>query len=312
MMRQSFERLWVSFQNSDGFRRFTKRGTGSLIFKSPAYRALYMARQYLSSYYQSRQSAADFQNVKTYCTFIGHMKSGGSMIGALLDAHPNAILADEVYALRYVQAGFRRGQIFSILLRASRRELMKGRVTARRLTPYSWLVPGQWQGRFTSLQVIGDSTTGSSTQQLAEIPGLLENFRTIMGPVNLKFIHVIRNPFDPISVMMVRGKRTFENANEHYFDNCELLLNVRSQLTASSVLPIRYEDFVNQPEKNLTAICNFLGLEADPEYLQACAGILHASPERSRHLVKWEPEWIERVESRLKKYDFLAGYSFED
>jgi hypothetical protein len=240
------------------------------------------------------------------------MKSGGSMIGSLLDAHPNAILADEVYALRYVQAGFRREQIFHILLRASQKELLKGRVTARRLTPYSWLVPGQWQGRFTSLRVIGDSTTGSSTQQLAEMPKLLEKLRKVMQPVNLRFIHVIRNPYDPISIMMIRGKRTFENASEHYFASCKMLLGLHDQMDASELLLIRYEDFVNQPEEKLAEICNFLGLEATPEYLKACASILNNSPERSRRLVTWETDWVEDVKNRSAQYDFLAGYSFED
>jgi hypothetical protein len=271
-----------------------------------------MVRQYLTSYHQSRKDSSIFDNVNTYCTFIGHMKSGGSMIGSLLDAHPNVILADEVYALRYVQASFRRKQIYHILLRASQRELLKGRVTARRLTPYSWLVPGQWQGRYSTLRVIGDSTTGSSTQQLAENPKLLEKLRKAMAPINLKFVHVIRNPFDPISVMMVRGKRTFENASEHYFASCEMLLELHKRLGAFDLLPIKYENFVNQPEKNLAEICNFLGLEAAPDYLKACASILHKSPERSRHLVKWEPDWVERVKSRMAQYDFLAGYSFED
>ena len=311
-MRQSFQRFWVSFLNSDEFRRFAKRGSGAFIFKSNAYRWLSMKRHYLTSYYQSRKAPYHFYDLKTYCTFIGHMKSGGSMIGSLLDAHPNVILADEVYALRYIQAGFKREQVFHILLRASQKELLKGRVTARRLTPYSWLVPGQWQGRFTSLRVIGDSTTGSSTQQLAEMPRLLEKLRKIMQPVNLRFIHVIRNPYDPISIMMVRGKRSFENASEHYFESCKMLLDLHKQLHASELLPVRYEDFVNQPEKSLGAICNFLGLEATPEYLQACANILNKSPEQSRRLVKWEPAWVEEVKTRMAEYDFLAGYSFED
>ncbi len=311
-MRQSIERLWVSFLNSEEFRRFAKHGSGSLLFKSNAYRRLAMARHYVTSYYQSRKDSSKFQDVKAYCTFIGHMKSGGSMIGSLLDAHPNAILADEVYALRYIQAKFRREQIFHILLRASQKELLKGRVTARRLTPYSWLVPDQWQGRFTNLRVIGDSATGSSTQQLAQTPNLLEKLRKVMKPVNLRFIHVIRNPYDPISIMMVRGKRTFENASEHYFASCQMLLDLRNQLSASELLSVRYEDFVNQPQKNLAEICIFLGLEPTPGYLKACANILNESPERSRRLVKWETDWVKHVKSRIAQYDFLAGYSFED
>jgi hypothetical protein len=122
---------------------------------------------------------------------------------------------------------------------------------------------------------------------------------------------VIRNPYDPISIMMVRGKRTFENAFEHYFASCNMLLDLHDQLQASEIFPIRYEEFIRQPEQSLEKICNFLGLEATPEYLQACASILNKSPERSRHLVKWETEWIEQVKSRMAQYNFLAGYSFE-
>jgi hypothetical protein len=311
-MRESFERLWVSFLNSDEFRRFAKHGSGAYFFKSNAYRWLSMSRHFLTSYYQSRTSPYQFYDLKTYCTFIGHMKSGGSMIGSLLDAHPHAILADEVYALRYIHAGFSREQVFHILLRASQKELLKGRVTARRLTPYSWLVPDQWQGRFSSLKVIGDSSTGASTQQLAEIPKLLNRLRNVMQPINLRFIHVIRNPYDPISIMMVRGKRTFENASEHYFASCKMLSELHNQLSAYELLPVRYEDFVNQPQKNLAEICIFLGLEPTPDYLKACASILHKSPERSRHLVKWETDWVKRVKNRIAEYDFLAGYSFEN
>ncbi|HSL46390.1 MAG TPA: sulfotransferase [Anaerolineales bacterium] len=311
-MKASLQRLWVSFLNSDGFRRFAKRGSGSFLFKSSAYRSFLMARKYITSYYRSRRYSASFRDVKTYCTFIGHMKSGGSMIGSLLDAHPNVILADEAGPLRYVQAGFKREQIFYILLRASQREFMKGRVTARRLTAYSWLVPGQWQGRFKSLRVIGDSTTGASTQLLARTPGLFEKLCDVMEPVDLKFIHVIRNPYDPISVMMVRGKRSFEDACEHYFRSCEMLSGLHKRLDTSNILPVKYEDFVNHPEKKLAEICAFLGLSAMPEYLAACASILHESPERSRNMVKWKPEWIDQVKTRMAQYDFLAGYSFEE
>ena len=48
-----------------------------------------------------------FVDVQTYCLFIGHGRSGHSILGALLDAHPNIILPDEVDVLKYLQAGFR-------------------------------------------------------------------------------------------------------------------------------------------------------------------------------------------------------------
>lgn len=295
-----------------GLRRLAKRSMGSAFFRSDLMLSLLTAKNYISSYYGARRQRAAFQGVSTYCMFIGHMKSGGSMIGSLLDAHPNAILADEVDALHYVQAGFAREQIFHVLLRASQKELAKGRVTARRLGAYSWLVPGQWQGRYSTLQVIGESATGISTLRLGRTPGLLQKLRQTMRGVRVKFIHVIRNPYDPISLMMLRGRRTFEAARDHYFRSCQILVGLRSSLDDASLLSMRYEDFIAQPEQSLVAVCRFLGLDAGADYLAACHAILRKAPDRSRALVQWEPGWIEQVQERMAAFGFLAGYSFED
>ena len=309
-MEKPLERLWVSLVDSNQFRKFARQGLGMRFFRSDAYRNLRLAKNNVSTSIATIMQPGMFQDVKTFCMFVGHNKSGTSMLGSLLDAHPNVILADEVGALEHVTAGFKRDQIFHLLLRGSRRELMKGRVTARRLTPYSYLVPGQWQGRFTQLQVIGDGKAGSSTQRFAKDPHLLEYLQTVMKGVNVKLIQVIRNPFDVISVMMVRGKRTFANSIYHYFTNCETLVKLRQQM-GENLHAVHYEEFVNNPEQNLTQLCTYLDLEPHAEYVKACAGIMHQQPDRSNHMVEWTPEWKKVVDDNIAKYDFLQGYSFE-
>jgi hypothetical protein len=310
-MKQSVDSLWVSLVNSRGFRQLSKRGPASGIFRSAAYQSLTLASQYWYSRQQSRKNPLAFKDVQTYCMSIGHTKSGGSMLGALLDAHPNVILADEADALQFVQKGFTRDQIFHLLLRASRRELMKGRVTARRLGGYSWLVPGQWQGQFTTLRVLGDSTTGTSTRRLAGSIGLWDELLKLMDKVNVRLLHVIRNPYDPISVMMVRGKRTFEQALEHYTTSCEILVGLRKQIGSPNIHPVHYEEFIGAPQSRLAEICTFLGLEASEEYLTACAGILRPAPDRARDMVAWEQKWIAAVKETVSRFDFLDGYTFE-
>jgi hypothetical protein len=245
--------------------------------------------------------------------FIGHTKSGGTLIGSLLDAHPNVILADEADVLAYMENGFSRHQIYHILLKISRREVLKGRVTARRLKPYSFKVPGQWQGRYSKLQVIGDSRAGLTTQKFGRDPDLLrQKLHKLIPDVDIKLIQVIRNPYDPISQMMIRGKRSFQNAQERYFANCEILIELRKQMNSSTLLAVKYEEFIRQPESNLIRICNFLGIDACDDYVDACTNILYESPEQSRHLVRWEPEWIDAVQSKIDRFDFLEGYTFKD
>lgn len=309
-MTLSLERFWLSITNSEAFRRLSKHGAAAPLFQSALYQRLYLTYQWWVTQYQCRQAPTLFRNVETCCLFIGHTKSGNSMIGSLLDAHPQIILADEVHALRFVEAGFSREQIFHLLLKASRREALKGRVTARRLQAYSWQVPGQWQGRYHDLRVIGDSTSGSVTRALATQPALLEQLKQIMGKVKIKFIHLIRNPYDPLSVMMVRGKRPFENALAHYTASCEMLVDLRSKIGTENIFPIRYEDFLQNPTTRLEQICAFLDLTASQEYLAACATILHPA-EQTRHLVSWDSAQIQAVARVIARFDFLQGYSFE-
>jgi hypothetical protein len=303
--------VWHTVTDSHAFRWFVKRSPGRHLFRSRLYQRLDLLRNDRLSSSAVRRDAERFRHVQAFCFFVGHNKSGTSMLGGLLDAHPDAIVADEADVLRYVDAGFAREQIFHLLEKASRAEARKGRVTARRLEPYSYWVPGQWQGRSDRPLVVGDSTSGSSTRRLGTDPHLLAEADRVMAGVDVKLIQVIRNPFDPISVMMVRGRRSFQCAIDHYFSACETLVALRHQLDETTLLPVRHETFVADPETGLRTACRFLGLEAEPDYLQACARIIRGTPDRSRAMVDWSRAWIEQVEGRIRAFDFLEGYTYD-
>lgn len=307
----ALERLWVSLLDSRAFRRFYRQGLGSEIFHSRFYKQVSLLKNRLSSSFAVRTHPDRFRDVQTFCLFVGHNKSGTSLLGSLLDAHPEVILADEVGALHYLMAGFRREQIFHLLVKGSRREEIKGRVTARRLVPYSYKVPGQYQGKYTRLRVIGDGKAGSTTQLFGSNPDALRRLEAEMSGLNLRFIQTIRNPFDPISVMMVRGRRTFENSFQHYFTSCDMLVRLRGQIEAEKWTAVRYEDFVRKPEEHLERLAVFLGLAAPQDWVCACVSILRLEPDVQRNMVNWQPEWIKKVESQIEKYEFLQGYSFE-
>ena len=311
-MRNNLEKKWVSLIDSNRYRRFAKGRVFSRILKSDTYQNLNTFRRYLITSYKARQSQEQFSDIASFCFFIGQTKSGSSMLGGLLDAHPNIIISDEVDVLKYVSKGFNRQQIFQLLLHTSKREMMKGRVTARRLEPYSFHVPDQWQGKFSKLLVIGDSTAGKSTQKLAQDPELIKDLTVVMEGISVKVVQVIRNPFDPISIMMIRGKRSFENALQHYFEDCDTLTRIRKELGPETLYSMRYEDFVISPESQLKDLCSFLGVEPTSDYLKSCAGIMSKTPDRSRHLVDWEPSWIEQVNTLINRYDFLAGYQYSE
>ena len=56
----------------------------------------------------ARKLRDDFAGIGSFLMFVGHPRSGHSLVGALIDAHPNAVVAHELDALKYVEAGFGR------------------------------------------------------------------------------------------------------------------------------------------------------------------------------------------------------------
>jgi hypothetical protein len=299
---------WHTLVDSESFRWFAKRGPGRPLFRSRAFRRIMVERNRLIADHASRADPDLFANVRTFCFFIGHNKSGTSLLGGLLDAHPRIVLSDEADALRYVEASLGREQLFHILLRSSRTEARKGRVTARRLEPYSYFVPGQSQGLSARPVVVGDSTSGTSTRRLGRRPELLDRLRGL--GTDVKVIQVIRNPFDPIAAMARRSRRSLDDVIPRYFDACDTLQRIRRQVPDIDLFPVRYESVVADPASALRRACAFVGVEASLTYLAACAAIIRPHPDRYRERIVWSPSQIETVERRTAGFDFLAGYSY--
>ena len=303
--------VWHTVTDSRTFRRVTIRGPGRVVMRSRAVRRANVETNRVRTAVAMRRMPDAFNDVSTFFLFVGHNKSGTSMVGGLLDAHPKVVCSDEVDLLRYVDAGFTGKQLFHLVDRGSRAELRKGRVTARRLQPYSYLVPGQCQGRTDRPRVVGDGTCGTTTRRLAERPELLDRLGHVAPAVDVKLLHVIRNPFDPISVMMIRGRRTFENAIDHYFSACRALVEIRARIPDDHLLAVRHERFVADTRRELVRVCDFLGVDTPVPYVDACTSIIRDTPDRSRDLVEWTPYWIGRVERELARFDFLDEYSYE-
>ena len=249
-----------------------------------------------------------FDGVEAYCTFIGHARSGTSLVGSLLTAHPDMVIAHEFDALRYIRFRFTRNQVYSLLMEKDVRFTRAGLRQVK--IGYEFEVPGAWQGRYRDLKVIGDKRGGASTRQLKERPYLLDRLRRTVG-VPVRLVHLTRNPFDNISTIARRSSRTLEEAVDRYFERCETVRQLREQL-GDDVLHIRYEDFLSDAKDSLRRVCGFLGVDAEDDYLSACSAIVWSSSRRTRNDAGWTPDLVRSVEKRMGAFTFLAGYSFED
>jgi hypothetical protein len=249
----------------------------------------------------------ELRSVEAFCMFIGYPRSGHSLLGSLLDAHPEMVIAHELDVLRLVATGWPRHALYSRIVNHDATFTASG----RQWFGYDYRVPDQWQGRVSELRVIGDKKGGVTTERLGARPELLERLRrTVAVPVRL--VHVVRSPYDNITTMARRSGQTLERAAGRYFDLCATVARVKQEVPESDVLDVRHEAFVSDPRAHLARACRFLGVEAPSAYLDACSGAVFSAPRQTRADLAWDASLVDRVAAEAARYEFLAGYSYAE
>jgi hypothetical protein len=265
---------------------------------------LQLARDYVYSLARLPAYRGSFDHIRYFCLFVGYPRSGHTLVGSLLDAHRHAIIGLELDVLRYIRFGFSRAQIFLLLVENSRLQAKRG----RQWTGYSYYVPNQWQGRAEQIRVIGDKRGGDTSRRLARDFSLLDRLRRRVG-LPLKVIHVVRNPYDNIATMCLRGDAPgLDQAIDAYFSMADTVARVQQHLPASDFITVHHEDIIAHPIAEIANLCEFLELCADSNYLRDCASIVFEHPNRSRSKVAWTAEQRTRVARRCAQYGFLAEY----
>ncbi|MGH7962251.1 MAG: sulfotransferase, partial [Candidatus Binatia bacterium] len=187
--------------------------------------------------------------------------------------------------------------------------------TQRRSGSYSYAITGQWQGRFERIRVIGDKHGERTTKRLRANPWLLRRLRETVG-IPVKFVHVVRNPFDNIATIASRAAKSgtpdLAAALQQYFMLCETVGQLKEQVAEGDVVECRHETLIENPVATLRELCLALRLEPSPEYLAACAGIVYESPHKSRDQVQWHADLRREVERSMEQFPFLHGYTFEE
>jgi len=277
---------------------------GTRIRRFPTADVIAIPYLYFSSLCHNIAQRRLFDDVKTFVLFMGCPRSGHTLVGFLLDAHPNIIVGSRVSTLKYHKHGFGRQQIFDLLLQNSRQIASLGRQRK-----YSYEVPGQWQGRFESLKVIGDST---GLTRLRNQPALLASLQRKLRGIEIRLIHCVRNPYDNISTMKARRGWTLPDTIEEYFSMCGRVEEIKKQVGRSAVHELRHESLIADPPSALRSLCGFLDVPARESYQAACAGIIYESAHKSRFETPWDSQLVNAVKERMNRFSFLQGYSYHD
>jgi hypothetical protein len=268
--------------------------------------AAYETLQSLWSAWLRRRLARDFAAVERFCLFVGYPRSGHSLVAALLNAHRDAVIAHELDVPPLILAGCRRDALYARIVARARWFHLRGD-----RSNYAYRVPGQWQGRFATLRVIGDKRGGATARCIAAVPDFLERVRGVVG-VPLRVIHVVRNPFDNVAAIAQWHAMPLEEAVRYYFMHCEVTSRLGSLCGQDELLSLRHEELIDDPAGVLARLCAGLGLAPYPGYLDDCRALVFPRATYTRRKVAWPPALRREVEERAAAYPHLAGYAYDD
>ncbi len=269
---------------------------------SRLYGRLNHRRRRLIGYWQARELPIDQIEV---CVFlIGHTKSGGSLLGACLDAHPDVVIADEMGIPQHVASGFSRDEIVGLAVRNSRREALKDRVTARRIEAYSLAIPGGHQGAFRRLQVVGDTNAGPTTRVLGADPTILDRLTGEFEPIQIRVVHIARDPRGPVAAMHARSGRSVDDGIADYADQCRRLELLRSAIPEHRLMTVRYEDLVAAPREVLQAVADFVGVDSPNRWLDGCDALIEPT---STAEPNWTVDQLAAMDRLVASHPWLAS-----
>ena len=269
---------------------------------------------------------SEIDGLQSFLFFVGWSHSCSSVVGSLLDAHPNIIVAHEYFAIRKLPDLRNRRILFNNLYKNSYNTAIQGwRSNKATVKNYNFNMIGSWQGRFSNLKVIGDKSAFDSVVQYNKRGRkLYEQFGSDVK-LPLKTLYVIRNPFDIIATRVLysanpaRGKIAatptnkvtdfdrLKRATETFIQTSNDIMHMLADLKLSPH-QVHCDDLIADPIKTVSDICDYLEVECSAEYLQMCDDKIFKEPSMTRNLVTWDPKTLPSLTNDLKTFPFFSRY----
>jgi hypothetical protein len=252
---------------------------------------------------------AFFGSLKNFCMFIGYPYSGHSLVGSIIDAHPNAAISHELHVGRLLKKGLTKEQIFPMIILNA----MKFAQDGRTWNNYSYAIPGEWNGRFTTLKVVGDKKGGKSSKFLSKKTEIFEAIGTTFD-LPVKYIHVMRNPYDMISTLFRKTQNpktdSIKIAIEKFIKRIERTNKIRKSIQPEDLHDIYHEQVLSNPEESIVTLFRFLELDVPDGFIENCKKVIYAHPHKSRLDVTWSKEDIAFVSRELERFEHFSCYSY--
>ncbi len=241
----------------------------------------------------------------TFCLVIGSPRSGSTLLGAVIDAHSKAIMANETGASGRFWRGLTRDEILVEIAQSASGHSRTGWASQVHRYPESGTPRSK-----TDIIVVGDKIWNTATLMLHGKPSLIPSLQERMQ-ARLCLVHSVRNPFDTITTAHRKSGASLQDRIRWCFMHYEAVAALHERLPASMIIDLHHEDLLAEPEGQLDRLCAFLGLPAQDEQMLAVREFLFDSPRRPSVDQDWPAADVDEVLQRIERLGFLHRYRNE-
>lgn len=231
----------------------------------------------------------NFDSLKHYVVYIRYKRSGSALLVNLLDAHPNVIFVrnEEMFA-KYKR--WDRERIFDHLYNQTKRYRNK---------PFSangYKYPIEGVGEVDYPLVIGHkSSTRNFPYSIEDIHKFGEHVN-----LNLKYVHLVRNPYNMISARWQQKEFRRKNAPldpiiDHLEEVVDKHYRIWLELNQDEYHQLSLESLIDTPRRTMVDLCEFLEVVPWPHYVERCENLIFEKDD-----VRPAP-WTDKDKDRIKR-----------
>ena len=234
-------------------------------------------------------------DLEYFVSFIGYPRSGHTLVAAIINANPDAICWNQLNVFNKDDFSF------SECLTDPAGQTWKDSTLIQHVPK-------------NTIKVLGDKTGHRTTLLLQKNPQKLGEIKSKLQ-IPIKFLHVVRNPFDNIATWAIIANENKKTSINHelnkVIDEYVLLNETIARLKRSEdVLTVKHEYVITRMHNTLEEIANFLELSFDPIWRDNVRNAVWKKPRITRRQVPWTQKQKGTVHDIIAQYDWLKGYDF--
>jgi len=289
---------------------------------------------------------SQIDEVDKFLFFIGYPRSGHSIVGACLDAHPDVIVAHEYNLFpkmlpstgsgkklhdQLLNKTFLYNTLYQNSVKASRDGWRSSKRDGKGYTLHFGSAKS-WQGKIRTLKVIGDKSGGVTARAIRDSPEQFDKvFQELKQTVRVPFkvIHVVRNPYDMVATRLLyrlstkKGRKANFSASHKVSDHKTVFSAIKGMRSEASAVnkfikqypSITFEmhnvDYIYKTRLTLLEMCSFLELECSDEFIQMCQDKAAKRPSNTREVVNWDSQLRNSMLKLTSDFTFFQRYSLK-